>query len=264
MAAAAAAALPDETNAAVSLSPRPDDISDGGRQTRRRWRLFQYLVGWIEMAALGGSSTGGSGVVSAEAEEALAAGVVALVAVTCPGPPPGEEGECFNSGGGGASSRCGGDSGGGGDITANTQSHRRSRRRRQRQFMIETGQAPCPSTPAEAAVVDQLAGVGDSRCPGDDVRGGVADGVWGGVLDKADPSVRQSGGGGGRAGVRVGAGTTKKGAWAADTAAEVWGCWDSAGGRGGDGDVPMYVDFMAATLKECGEWTNGDTQALLV
>ncbi len=222
-AAAAAAAAPaadsDGANGADEVDApapavSPGDVN-GGRQTRRRWRLLQYILGWMEDAALegsvGGVGVGGSGGASPEAEEALAAAAVALVAVTCPGPPASEEGAAAAA-----------------------------RRRRRRPFLIETGDAPCPIS--ADSVVSSGSG-GDQG--GDDGSGAgtaIADGVWGGALDNLGPFLRYGEEGAARSG------------WAAATARAVWG-YDAAGCSargGGDAELPAYVGFMAPTLRECG------------
>eukprot|EP00903_Cladosiphon_okamuranus_P016144 g14899.t1 len=198
----------DDAPAAIE---RPDTPS-GGRQTRRRWRLLQYLLGWLEGAALEGDGVGsGGGRGSPETEEALAAAAVALVGVTCPRPPAAE------------------------DRTTGIAAGRR------RPFLIETGDPPCSiiAEPFVAGEEGLIAGGGAA----------IADGVWGGALDNLGPFLRDYG-------VEVAAASMRRG-WAAATACAVWG-FDAAGGSawgggggGGGGDLPVYVDFMAPTLKEC-------------
>lgn len=211
-------------DAPAAAATKLDDVN-GRRQTRRRWRLLQYLLGWVEGAALGGGGSvgrggGGGGCgASVETEEALAVVTVALVAVTCPGPPAAEEGTTIGSGAGG---------------------------RRRRQFLIETGGAPCPIATDFSVASDrgEWLAEGGSYRSGNGVGGGaIADGVWGGALDNLGPFLRYNGG----------VGATKRG-WAAATARSVWG-YDSVGRSawgGGDGNLPMCVGFMASTLAECG------------
>lgn len=202
---------------AAAAAAKLDDVN-GGRQTRRRWRLLQYVLGWVEGAALGGGgSVGCGGGASVETEEALSVATVALVAVTCPGPPAAEGGAAT---GGVAASR--------------------------RPFLVGIGDAPCP-TAADFYVAsgeeEWLTEGGSDRAGSGGGGGAIADGVWGGVLDNLGPFLRYNGS----------VGATRRG-WAAATARSVWG-YGSAGcsARGsGDADLPMFVDFMAPTLKECG------------
>lgn len=194
------------------VATKPD--GNGHRQTRRRWRLLQYLLGWIEAFPLG-SSGGGGGGGSAEAEEALAAAAVALVAVTCPGPPATE--------GAGVPGR-------------------------RRAFLVETGGPPCPCAGVDAAV-----GAADAGCleeqlgrsgvtPSSSSAAVIADGVWGGALDNLGPFLRHHGG----------VSSARRG-WAAGTASALWG-WDgTVCARGNDVDLPTYVSFMASTLRDCGK-----------
>lgn len=219
--------------AAASAAAAAKTEASGRRQNRRRWRLLQYLLGWVEMAFLEGGSGGRA---SVEAEEALAAASAALIAVSCPGPPAAED--CSTAvalGGGDAGSGAAG--GGHGVAPAG------SRRSQRRPFLVETGEPPCPAVGAAAAGL-----FGECCAAAAGGGGAIADGVWGGVLDNLGPFLRH---GGERERSGRGAGAT-----AGRTADAVWGCFGgvgAGGGRGSDVDLPAYVDFMASTLRECGE-----------
>lgn len=148
----------DGADDAAAAAEKPSAAS-GGRQTRRRWRLLQYLLGWLEGAALEGDGVGGGGSRgSPEMEEALAAATVALVGVTCPGPPAAEERTTGVAAG------------------------------RRRPFLIQTGDPPCP-------IVAGPFVAGGDRGEGLIAAGGaaIADGVWGGALDNLGPFLRYSG-----------------------------------------------------------------------
>lgn len=221
--------------ATASAAAAAKTEASGRRQNRRRWRLLQYLLGWVEMVFLEGGSGGRA---SVEAEEALAAASAAFIAVSCPGPPAAEDGST-------AAALGGGDAGSGAAGGGHGVAPAGSRRFRRRPFLVETGEPPCPAVGAAAGIfVEGCAAAGGV--------GAIADGVWGGVLDNLGPFLRH---GGERARSGRGAGAT-----AGRTADAVWGCFGgvgAGGGRGSDVDLPAYVDFMASTLRECGEKCNG-------
>lgn len=216
-----------ESASTHAVADRPVGRGNGDcRQSRRRWRLLQYLLGWLEAAAVGGGSGRGGGLASVESEEALGSAVVALVTVSCTGPPAVDQGK-FGVG-----------------VSHTVVGGRGHQRRFLRPFLVETGQAPCPTTAAEAAAA--AAGgrwreyVGENEAV-------VADGVWGGVLDNLGPSRwRRSDDG-------VLPRTGRTGGWAEGAAAEVWGLDFGMGRAGGGSDIPAYVGYVAAALEECGE-----------
>lgn len=217
---------------------RKPEGSGGRRQTRRRWRLLQYLLGWVEANAFRGGGGSGGGA-SAEHDEALAAAAVAMVAVTCPGPPAAEgTGEARRGGGGGGSGGGGGTGGPGSNVPFS-----------RRPFLIDAVNPPCPFTSADAALPGEPKGRGafaGGYSSGGDGRGTVADGIWGGAFDNVGPFLRR--------GKTVG--PARRG-FAAGTADAVWACKGAAGGgsRGGDVDLPAYVRFVASTLRDCGALT---------
>ena len=222
---------PGEATAAGTARPRRGKAC---RQNRRRWRLLQYVLGWMEAAAVEGggrgSSSGISGGCSIEAEDAWAAAAAALVAITCSGPPPGPAAAAA------ASARADGELG---EVTSSVVNYLGCRR----PFLLETSIPPCPFFGAAVAcrggddggagsLLRNLAGGGG---------GAIADGVWVGVLDGVGPFLRQGGG------VRP---SSRRGG--------VRGVWSSVGtelpvGPGGEVELPAFVVFMSPTLQDCGE-----------
>lgn len=211
-------------------------------------------MGWLDAAVLGGGGGGGGGGLALiEGEEALSAAVVALVAVTCQGPPPVVQGE-FGVGpcaAGTSVAEAGFFHTG---VSSDGGNRRSCRRRLLRPFLVETDQPPCPTTATEAAGVVDGGGQkgGDGGDGGDDEDSPVADGVWGGVLDNVGPCRRWRGGGrSSDSGVQSG----RRRGWAAAVSEEVWGF--GAGGVCGSEascNFPAYVGFVDRALKACSEW----------
>lgn len=208
---------------------KPDGGSSGRRQTRRRWRLLQYLMGWVEATTFKRSGGGGGAGASAEHDEALTAAAVALVAVTCPGPPAAEGSGDVTRGGGG-----GGGGGGTGVPGPDVPGSRRP-------FLIDTVNPPCPFTSAEAAFVGvpKEGTFSDGYVSAGDGKDAVAGGIWGGAFDNMGPFLRHG----------EGARPSGRGC-AAGTARAVWGHRGSMGGS--DVDLPAYVGFVSSTLRDCG------------
>lgn len=213
---------------ATASNNTDDNCTDDRRQTRRRWRLLQYILGWLESTVLGGGGATGTVAAAADVEETLAAACRALVAVTCPGTPAAADVTGIGGAFGGGGSGYDGDRG---SISVGASNHRR------RPFLIETGGPPCPFSYLDA-------GAADCKCAGgSDGGGGIADGVWGGTLDNLGPFLRPSGGGR----------PSRKGR-AAKTAQSLWGRQSGNWAQHGNVvDLPTFVDFMAPTLKDCGE-----------
>lgn len=240
--------------------PKGSHRQKGKRQTKRRWRLLQYLLGWLEAAALEGDGAGGARGAPVGAEEALAAATVAMVAVTCPGQPMVDGGAPVGVRTKGSSN--GSDRGSIATAGGMVSLHRRClRRKHQGPFLIETSEPPCPSAVfdipvSSAAAAASTIGGGDSAdssvrvdTSGNDhpgieaVGGAIADGVWGGALDNLGPFSRSTN----ESGTPVGKG------WAAGSAHEIWGSDLAIRASGSAADVPLYVQYIASTLRECGK-----------
>lgn len=215
---------PEEAPSPVVVDAAKSRRNKGCRQNRRRWRLLQYVLGWMEASTLEAG-----GVSWIEVEEAWAAAADALVAITCSGPP---SGTTVAAG-----------------IATNAPGVSR------RPFLIEASVPPCPFLCTTAAVGSLGPAVGadlilEEDFPGNRGKDAIADGVWMGVLDDLGPFHRQ-GGGGMRPAHKSGTGRLSRG-----SASAVWGC-EEVGMlkcRGwGQVDLPAYVNLMFLTLKNCGE-----------
>lgn len=223
---------PEEAPSAAVVDAAKSRRNRGCRQNKRRWRLLQYVLGWMEASTLeagGGGGGGGGGVSWTEVEEAWAAAADALVAITCSGPPPGTTVAA--------------------GIATNAPGVSR------RPFLIEISVPPCPflGTTAAAGSLGSAAGADlilEEDFPGNHCGDVIADGVWMGVLDDVGPFYRQ-GGGGMRPTRESGRGCLSLG-----SARAIWGC-EEVGmqkcGGWGQVDLPAYVNLMLLTLRDCGE-----------
>lgn len=232
---------PSAAAAAADMVAAKSRRNKGYRQNRRRWRLLQYVLGWMEASTL--EAGGGGGVVSwIEAEEAWAAAADASVAITCSGPPPGMVAAA--------------------GIATNAPGACR------RPFLIEINVPPCPFLGTAVATAPAAGSLGpatgadlilEEDLPGNRWGGAIADGVWVGVLDDLGPFYRQ-GGGSMRPTCESGRGMSRKGRLSVGGASAVWSCEEVGMQkcRGwGEIDFPAYVNFMLPTLRDCGERYSG-------